>query len=109
MYGFAALIAGRVVGIVHVVEHDSCWTLKPYAYLQDLFTHEDYRGLGIARALIEHVKMYTEKRACNRVYWLTHQDNLVSQQIYNKVVKKTWFHSISGKAKLLHLKTIISF
>lgn len=50
MYGFAALIASRVVGIVHVIEHDSCWTLKPYAYLQDLFTHEDYRGLGVARA-----------------------------------------------------------
>ena len=91
MYGFAALIAGRVVGIVHVIEHDSCWTLKPYVYLQDLFTHEDYRGLGVATALIEHVKMYTEKRACDRVYWLTHQDNLVSQQIYNKVAKKTGF------------------
>ena len=24
IYGFAALMAGRVVGIVHVVEHDSC-------------------------------------------------------------------------------------
>ena len=91
IYGFAALMAGQVVGIVHVVEHNSCWTLKPYAYLQDLFTHEDYCGLGGARALIEHVKMYTEKRACDRVYWLTHQDNLVSQQIYNKVVKKTGF------------------
>ena len=91
IYGFAALMAGRVVGIVHVIEHDSCWTLKPYVYLQDLFTHEDYRGLGVATALIEHVKMYTEKRACDRVYWLTHQDNLVSQQIYNKVVKKTGF------------------
>ena len=91
IYGFAALMAGRVVGIVHVIEHDSCWTLKPYAYLQDLFTHEDYRGLGVATALIEHVKMYTEKRACDRVYWLTHQDNLVSQQLYNKVAKKTGF------------------
>ena len=91
IYGFAALMAGRVVGIVYVIEHDSCWTLKPYVYLQDLFTHEDYRGLGVATALIEHVKMYTEKRACDRVYWLTHQDNLVSQQIYNKVVKKTGF------------------
>ena len=48
IYGFAALMAGRVVGIVHVIEHDSCWTLKPYAYLQDLFTHEDYRGLGLS-------------------------------------------------------------
>ena len=46
IYGFAALMAGRVVGIVHVIEHDSCWTLKPYVYLQDVFMHEDYRGLG---------------------------------------------------------------
>lgn len=61
--------SSRVVGIVHVIEHDSCWTLRPYAYLQDLFTHEDYRGLGGATALIEHVKIYTEKRACDRVYW----------------------------------------
>jgi len=35
--------------------------------------------------------MYTEKRACDRVYWLTHQDNLVAQQLYNKVAKKTGF------------------
>ena len=54
-------------------------------------THEDYHGLGIARALIGHVKMHTEKLACDRVYWLTHQDNLVAQQLYNKVVKKTGF------------------
>ena len=35
--------------------------------------------------------MHTEKRACDRVYWLTHQDNLVAQQLYNKVAKKTGF------------------
>ena len=91
IYGFAALMAGRVVGIVYVIEHDSCWTLKPYVYLQDVFMHEDYRGLGVATTLIEYVKMYTEKRACDRVYGLTHQDNLVVQQLYNKVAKKTGF------------------
>jgi len=44
MYGFAALIDGKVVGIVHIIEHNSSWTVRPYAYLQDLFTHPDYRG-----------------------------------------------------------------
>lgn len=91
MYGFSTKLDEQIVGIVHVIEHDSCWTLKPYAYLQDLFTHEEYRGLGPARALIEHVKMHTEKRACDRVYWLNHQDNLVAQQLYNKVAKKIGF------------------
>lgn len=91
LYGFAARIDDQVVGIVHVIEHDSCWTLKPYAYLQDLFTHQQYRGLGIASALIEHVKQYTQERACDRVYWLTHQDNLTAQQLYDKVARKTGF------------------
>lgn len=91
MYGFAAKFDDQLVGIVHVIEHDSCWTLKPYAYLQDLFTHNEYRGLGVARALIEHAKVYTEKRVCERVYWLRHQENVIAQQLYNKVAKQTGF------------------
>lgn len=91
IYGYAACNEGRIVGIVHVIEHASCWTLKPYAYLQDLFTHEAYRGQGIARQLIEHVNIQTKQRQCDRVYWLTHQDNLIAQNLYDKVAKKTGF------------------
>lgn len=91
IYGYAASIEGRIVGIVHVIEHASCWTIKPYAYLQDLFTHEAYRGLGIASRLIEHVNIQAKQRQCDRVYWLTHQDNLVAQNLYDKVAKKTGF------------------
>ena len=32
IYGLAAVYQTQVVAIVHVIEHDSCWTLKPYAY-----------------------------------------------------------------------------
>ena len=91
IYGFVAEIEGKVVGIVHVIEHDSCWTLKPYAYLQDLFTHEAHRGQGVARKLIEHVQRYTQERQCDRVYWLTHQHNTVAQSLYEKLAKKTGF------------------
>ncbi len=42
----------QAVGLVHVIQHDSCWTVQPYAYLQDLFTLESTRGKGVARALI---------------------------------------------------------
>lgn len=41
MYGFAAILDQHVVGIVHVVEHDSCWTMQPYAYLQDLYVNSE--------------------------------------------------------------------
>lgn len=91
MYGFAALINQEVVGIVHVVEHESCWTIQPYAYLQDLYTVENLRGRGIARQLIEQVRIYTQQRQCDRVYWLTHQNNQIAQQLYDRVAKKTGF------------------
>lgn len=92
VYGFAALYQDEVVGIVHMIEHESCWTIQPYGYLQDLYTLEDYRGKGIARALIKHVHEYAIKqRQCDRVYWLTHQENTVAQQLYDSMAKKTGF------------------
>ncbi|ANF81595.1 GNAT family N-acetyltransferase [Acinetobacter sp. NCu2D-2] len=92
MYGFAAIEDQRVVGIVHVIEHASCWTLTPYAYLQDLFTLKEYRGQGIATALIHHVEQYCkQQRNCDRVYWLTHQDNITARQLYDRVAARTGF------------------
>ncbi|WP_180053597.1 GNAT family N-acetyltransferase [Acinetobacter sp. YH12236] len=91
MYGFAALIDEKVVGLVHVVEHDSSWTMRPYAYLQDLFVHPDYRGQGVARALIQHVYDVAKQRNCDRVYWLTQESNHKARLLYDKVAKKTGF------------------
>lgn len=91
MSGFAAVLDGKVMGLVHVIEHASCWTAKPYLYLQDLFTLEEYRGQGIARALIQQVKHYADAHGCDRVYWLTHQDNIQAQKLYDQVAKKTGF------------------
>ncbi|HJF27716.1 MAG TPA: GNAT family N-acetyltransferase [Acinetobacter lwoffii] len=91
MYGFAALIGQKVVGLVHVVEYESSWTMRPYAYLQDLFTHPDYRGQGVARKLIEHVYQVAQQRNCDRVYWLTQESNRQAQVLYDKVAKKTGF------------------
>ncbi|OTG82723.1 GNAT family N-acetyltransferase [Acinetobacter sp. ANC 5054] len=91
MYGFAAILNNQVVGIVHIIEHDSCWTIKPYAYLQDLFTLEEYRGQGIARKLIQHVYDIAMARKCDRVYWLTHETNEIAKLLYDRVAKKTGF------------------
>ncbi len=91
MYGFAAVQNGQAVGLVHVIEHDSCWTIKPYAYLQDLYTHEASRGQGVARKLIQRVHDDAMARQCDRVYWLTHQSNVTAQQLYDRIAKKTGF------------------
>lgn len=62
IYGFAAVYQTKVVAIVHVIEHDSCWTLKPYAYLQDLFTFPEYRGIGISQQPIQQVNQTAQQR-----------------------------------------------
>lgn len=91
MYGFAAVLEDKVVGIVHMIEHDSCWTVRPYAYLQDLFIDPNYRRQGIANHLIQHVYGIAKQRNCDRVYWLAQQDNHTARRLYDRVAKPTGF------------------
>lgn len=89
-----ALVAesqGRIVGIVHYIFHRSTWTPGPYCYLQDLFTVEDARGLGVGRALIEAVYARAKEEGASRVYWLTHETNTVAMQLYDKIADKSGF------------------
>ncbi|BCU64530.1 hypothetical protein ACBO_13210 [Acinetobacter bouvetii] len=59
--------------------------------MQDLYTHEDFRGQGVARRLIQHVYDEAMVRQCDRVYWLTHETNQTAQKLYDRVAKKTGF------------------
>lgn len=91
MHAAVAELDGQIVGIVHFIEHRSCWTAGNYCYLQDLYTDETVRGRGVGRALIEHV--YTQARAlgCSRVHWLTHETNTQAMQLYNQVADRSGF------------------
>ena len=82
---------GRALGLVHHIEHRSCWTVANYCYLQDLYVAEDARGAGIGRALIEYVYRLARDRRFNRVHWLTHETNLTGMQLYDRIADKTGF------------------
>ncbi len=56
-----------------------------------LFTLPEYRGMGIAQQLIQQVNQTAQQRECDRVYWLTHEDNLQARQLYDRVAKRTGF------------------
>lgn len=83
--------AGKLVGIVHIIYHRSCWTTGDYCYLQDLFTSEDARNQGVATALIEAVYARAKLDGASRVHWLTHETNVTAQKLYEKVAARSGF------------------
>jgi GNAT superfamily N-acetyltransferase len=81
----------KAIGIVHHIQHRSCWTTGDYCYLQDLFVAEDARGHGIGRKLIEYVYAYAKSKGCSRVHWLTHECNTDAMELYNKIASRSGF------------------
>ena len=45
------------IGMVHCIQHRSCWTTGDYIYLQDLCVDPDIRGKCVGRALIKTVSV----------------------------------------------------
>ena len=89
-----ALVAERgdeLLGIVHFLFHRSTILEAPTCYLQDLFTSQSSRGLGVGRALIEEVTRAARATGSARVYWLTHETNTQAMLLYDKVADKSGF------------------
>jgi len=80
-----------VVGMVHFIEHRTCWSEANSIYLQDLFTEPFARGHGVGRALIEHVYAKARELGCVKVHWLTHESNAEAMVLYNKVAERPGF------------------
>ena len=89
-----ALVAerdGHLVGLTHYLFHRSTILLAPICYLQDLFTTPDLRRTGVGRALIEAVYRRAEQAGSARVYWQTHETNLLARRLYDQVAERSGF------------------
>ncbi|MBV8699149.1 MAG: GNAT family N-acetyltransferase [Bradyrhizobium sp.] len=89
-----ALVAesdGRLLGLTHYLFHRSTTAIAPLCYLQDLFTSEAARGKGVGRALINGVYDAARMAGSPRVYWQTHETNVVAQELYDKVAERSGF------------------
>jgi GNAT superfamily N-acetyltransferase len=82
---------GRWLGFVAFVLHRSTWARAHYCYLEDLFVAPDARGRGVARQLIETVKAFAVDAECGRIYWMTQNNNLRAQALYDTLATKTNF------------------
>jgi GNAT superfamily N-acetyltransferase len=90
MFAALAELDGKLVGLVHYLYHRSTTSVEPVCYLQDLFTAPEARGMGIGRALIEHVYDEAARAGSRRVYWQTAEDN-PARKLYDRVAELTPF------------------
>ena len=84
-------VDGAVQGLVHSIDHRSCWTVEKSCYLQDLFVAPPQRGLGLGRRLIEHIYAQAKARGCAKVHWLTHETNVDAMKLYDRIAEKPGF------------------
>lgn len=81
----------RLIGMVHYIQHRSCWTGGDDIHLQDLVVHPDVRGTRIGRALIEHVHGHAAKVGASRVWWLTQESNAKAMFLYDRMAETRGF------------------
>ncbi len=91
VHGVAGFLEGRMVAIAHYLFHPSTTDLAPVCYLQDLFTAEAARGRGAGRALIEEVARRARAAGSTRLYWHTHESNVVAQALYDQLAERPGF------------------
>ena len=91
MHALVAELDGHLVGLTHYLFHRSTTLLAPICYLQDLFTVPEMRRTGLGRALIEAVYQRAAQAGSSRVYWQTHETNLVARRLYDQVAERSGF------------------
>ncbi len=91
MHALVAALSGRIVGLAHFLYHRSTIQIPPTCYLADLFTVDAVRGQGVGRALISAVYAQAKRAGSPRVYWQTHETNLVAMRLYDQVAERSGF------------------
>ena len=91
VHALVAEKSSRVVGLVHYLFHRSTNRADNVCYLQDLFTAEPVRRLGVGRRLIEGVYQAARDVGCSRVYWHTQAKNEVARVLYDKLAQHQGF------------------
>lgn len=77
-----ALVAGEVVGFALFFSNFSTFLGRPGLYLEDLFVRPERRGLGIGKALLEHLAALALARGCGRFEWSVLDWNEPSLKFY---------------------------
>lgn len=91
VWALVAQSEGRLLGLAHYLFHRSTTRIEHTCYLQDLFTVDSARGLGVGRALVEGVYQAAQHAGVRRVYWQTHMTNTAGRRLYDKLAQHSGF------------------
>lgn len=91
MFAVVAEDDGKLLGIAHCVLHLGTWAISDLCYLEDLYVDADARGRGVGRALIEAVYTRADALECDRVYWMTQEDNEPARHLYDRIARRSGF------------------
>ncbi len=91
VHALVAELDGRLLGLAHYLFHRSTIAVTPVCYLQDLFTRAEQRGRGVGGALIEEVCRRARDAGAARVYWHTHETNLIARRLYDRLAERSGF------------------
>jgi ribosomal protein S18 acetylase RimI-like enzyme len=80
------IVAGGVyAGMATCFELFSTFQVKPYLYIHDLIVHNDFRGKGLGRKLLEQLTEIAKERKYGKITLEVRQDNLVAQPLYRSM------------------------
>lgn len=86
---WVAEIDGELVGFAHLRSHSDTFTGGPAWFLDDLYTTEAARGQGVATKLIAALREHADQNGGGTISWITADDNLTAQSVYNKLATRT--------------------
>jgi GNAT superfamily N-acetyltransferase len=82
---FIAEWDGKAVGFSLFFQNYSTFLGKPGIYLEDLFVKDDFRGLGIGRALLINLARIAKQRGCRRFEWSVLDWNTSAIEFYKSL------------------------
>jgi len=76
---------GKPAGFAFYFFNYSTWTGRPGLYLEDVFVHPEFRGLGIGKALLARVAAIAVEKGCPRLQWEVLDWNTPAVDFYAKL------------------------
>jgi GNAT superfamily N-acetyltransferase len=77
---------GQAVAFMMYTFHDFALSNRPVCYMEGIYTRPEYRGQGMASALIGYLTSMATIMGWGRIYWVTEPNN-PARSLYDKIAK----------------------